>query len=542
MFGSGISIRTRLLIIAGITSLLFLIAIYFTLLGTDRVSQHFSGFINVEQKRLSTLQIMQAKGSQAVIAAAKKIMVPGLKPPASVASKAVEAFSEALKQAEELYVDEPEGIRHINKITQLWSACKSDTISVIRLVNEGKVQEAQTLFTSSVQKSWGNIRRELKPLIDRESDRVAETKADVAVQVKNTFQAGLGLSLVALLGALVMNMLGSRSIVRSINCVADGLEKIGSEGGDLTRRLPVEGGKELERLASGFNQFVAETQRLMNQVVEATRQMNACATELSGVAKTSRSTADQQEEAMSQVATAMTEMTATVKSVAESAANAATVAEQADTQAKQGNEVVEQTVNAIEVLSKNVEEASSDMRALEQETNQVEVVVSVIKGIAEQTNLLALNAAIEAARAGEMGRGFAVVADEVRTLASRTQTSTREIIDIIERLQAGAQRTAGMMEESRNSVVLTLEQASHAGNALMAITQAVAEIRDMNVDIASAAEQQQVASNEIHKNTISVGELSQENKSSTIQTEKTGQELNTIAGKISQLVARFKLS
>jgi methyl-accepting chemotaxis protein len=198
-------------------------------------------------------------------------------------------------------------------------------------------------------------------------------------------------------------------------------------------------------------------------------------------------------------------------------------------------------VQSTQILSEDVEKASDDMLALKQETNQVEMVVSVIKDIAEQTNLLALNAAIEAARAGEKGRGFAVVADEVRTLASRTQTSTSEIIKIIERLQDGAQQTTNMMEESRNGVLQTLEQASHAGEALTAITDAVAEIRDMNISIASAAEEQHAVSDEIHRNTVSVSELSQKSKESTVLTEHAGEQLSNIADQITSLVGRFKI-
>ena len=541
MLVSGMSIKAKLLLVAATTSLLFIVAIYFSLQGTDTISQQFGSFINVDQKRLATLQTMQAEGSQTIIAAAKKIMVPSLKPPAKVATKAAESFDRALKQAKQLYSGDSQGVNRINQISKFWAECRPGALSVIQLMDSYQQEEAQSLFNSKVQKNWGSIRKQLQPLISYEAKRVAETKASVTKQVKRTFQAAIGMGIVALLVALVMNWLGSRSIVSSINRVAKELEAIGSEGGDLTRRLPVEGGVELERLAAGFNQFVAKTQDLMSEVAQSTEQMNDCSNELSRVAQSSRSVADKQDEAMQQVATAMTQMAAAVKSVAESAANAATLAENADTQAREGNQVVNKTVQSTQALSSDVEKASDDMLALKQETNQVEMVVSVIKDIAEQTNLLALNAAIEAARAGEMGRGFAVVADEVRTLASRTQTSTSEIIKIIERLQDGAQQTTTMMEESRNGVLQTLEQASQAGQALTAITDAVAEIRDMNISIASAAEEQQAVSDEIHRNTVSVSELSQQNKESTVLTEQAGEKLGSIAGQITSLVGRFKI-
>lgn len=542
MLLSSMSIKAKLLIVAATTSLLFIAAIYFSLHGTSKVSQEFTTFINVDQKRLATLQTMQAEGSQTIIAAAKKIMVPSLKPPAKVATKAAESFDRALKQAKQLYAGDSQGVNRINQISALWAESRPGALSVIQLMDSGQLEEAQSLFNSKVQKNWGSIRKQLQPLISYEAKRVAETKKSVTNHVKLTFQTAIGMGLIAFFGALIMNWLGSRSIVRSINRVACELETIGSEGGDLTRRLPVEGGVELERLAAGFNQFVGKTQELMSEVAQSTGEMNDCSAELTRVVHSSRTIADQQDEAMQQVATAMTQMAAAVKSVAESAANAASLAENADSQAREGNQVVTNTVESTQTLSGDVQKASDDMLALKQETNQVEVVVSVIKDIAEQTNLLALNAAIEAARAGEMGRGFAVVADEVRTLASRTQTSTSEIIKIIERLQEGAQQTTTMMEESRNGVLETLEQASQAGQALTAITDAVAEIRDMNISIASAAEEQQAVSDEIHRNTVSVSELSQQSKESTVLTEQAGEKLNNIAGKITSLVGQFKIS
>jgi methyl-accepting chemotaxis protein len=485
---------------------------------------------------------MQAEGSQAVIAAAKKIMVPSLKPPAKVAKKASDQFNQALVLSKELYAVNPQGASKVKQIGSLWEQCMPDALASIKLVDEGNQEQAKKLFTSSVQKKWGNIRKLLQPLIIAEAEKVAKTQQLVNQQVKATFITGVSLAIVALVGGLLLNFFISRNIVFSINRVAAGLEEIAQGGGDLTRRLPEEGGVELVRLSKGFNQFASETQGLIRQVADSTHQLNRSSSELATVVESSRSAADQQDEAMDHVATAMTEMTMTVKNVAESAASAARAAEEADLQARDGSRVVDDTLSAIEGLSEGVEVATKDMRELAEETTQVGVVVSVIKGIAEQTNLLALNAAIEAARAGEMGRGFAVVADEVRTLASRTQSSTQEINDIIERLQAGAHKTAKQMEASRENAAETLSQASLAGTALNAITQSVSEIRDMNIDIASAAEEQGAVSEEIERNTVHVRDLSMQNKESTLKTEKTGHELSNISNLISQLVGRFKVA
>ena len=152
--------------------------------------------------------------------------------------------------------------------------------------------------------------------------------------------------------------------------------------------------------------------------------------------------------------------------------------------------MVQQTVSSIENVSAEVERTAAAIQRLEAHSQSISAVLNVIRGVAEQTNLLALNAAIEAARAGEQGRGFAVVADEVRTLASRTQQSTVEIQQVIERLQAGARDSSEVMLQGRAQVETSVRQAQQAGVSLTGITGAVTSINDMNTQIASAAEQQ----------------------------------------------------
>jgi methyl-accepting chemotaxis protein len=183
-----------------------------------------------------------------------------------------------------------------------------------------------------------------------------------------------------------------------------------------------------------------------------------------------------------------------VQEVARNATEAAKAASHSDEEAQNGQAVVDRTINAIDALASEVDRAANVIHRLEQDSDKIGTVLDVIKGIAEQTNLLALNAAIEAARAGEQGRGFAVVADEVRTLASRTQQSTAEIQQMIERLQAGAQEAVSVMEDSRSRASDSVSSAQSAGQSLESITRSVASITDMNTQIASAADEQSALS------------------------------------------------
>jgi methyl-accepting chemotaxis protein len=203
--------------------------------------------------------------------------------------------------------------------------------------------------------------------------------------------------------------------------------------------------------------------------------------------------------------------------------------------------VVRNSVNGIRSLAENVEEAAGVIHRLEQDSEQIGTILDVIRGIADQTNLLALNAAIEAARAGEQGRGFAVVADEVRTLAQRTQQSTQEIQAMIEQLQEGSRNAVQVMELGRQRTEESVDLSSRAGTSLDAITSAVSRITDMNLQIASAAQEQSTVAEEMARNINQISEVSDETSHGAQQTEDASQQLSQLASELQTLVQQFKV-
>lgn len=312
--------------------------------------------------------------------------------------------------------------------------------------------------------------------------------------------------------------------------------------GDFSSHLSLQGKDEFAWMAWKCTSIQKNLDRMMQDILANAEQLSTAAEELSQVTAQSRRGVMKQNQQTEQVASAMTQMSTTVHQVAQNAAHAAEAAQDADEQAKTGTGVVRNTIQGIELLAGEVERAGDTINKLKEDSVNIGTVLDVIRGIAEQTNLLALNAAIEAARAGEQGRGFAVVADEVRTLASRTQQSTQEIQGMIERIQNGANQAVTAMTQGRNVARNSVELAVNAGQSLETINRFINTIKDMNTQIATAAEQQSITAEEINRNIAMINSTSHETGQGAEQTAKASEELAQLAAQLKDQVIRFKAS
>jgi methyl-accepting chemotaxis protein len=241
------------------------------------------------------------------------------------------------------------------------------------------------------------------------------------------------------------------------------------------------------------------------------------------------------------VVVAIEEMSSSIQEVVQHASNSAEKSEVGLQEASKGREAVEATVVSVNELAGNLSDAMLVIAELEKQSNEIGSVIEVIQGISEQTNLLALNAAIEAARAGEQGRGFAVVADEVRTLAQRTQDSTAEIHTIINNLQTGTSKTVTVMKQSTIKANETAEQSEATNTALLAIDNIINEISSMNMQVATAVQEQSNVAAEITNNMSAIKDKLDETTETAHQAQSASSEVNEMANELNNMAAKFSV-
>ncbi len=340
---------------------------------------------------------------------------------------------------------------------------------------------------------------------------------------------------------LLLIWLTASGVTRPINSVAEMLKNIASGEGDLTQRLNYSKKDELGELVNWFNRFLDKLQPTIAQIKQSITEARGTADQSSEIARQTSEGMQVQFREIDQVATASNEMSATAHDVANSASNAANAAKGADQSARDGMSIIERSTRDINQLADEVSKAVTEVEALAVNSEQIGSVLEVIRSIAEQTNLLALNAAIEAARAGESGRGFAVVADEVRNLAKRTQDSVEEIRVVIERIQTGTRGVVATMHSSQTQAHNNAGQIRQAVDALGKISDAVTVISDMNLQIASAAEQQSAVAEEVNRNVSAIRTVTETLTGQATESAAISSQLNALASQQMKLMDQFRV-
>ncbi|MBA1148254.1 methyl-accepting chemotaxis protein [Ectothiorhodospiraceae bacterium WFHF3C12] len=424
---------------------------------------------------------------------------------------------------------------------QAWVETSNRVIELIGQGNEMTRFEAIELSLGKGAQQFDAAREHLDAMtngINQASARMAdEVNSDVNRNSAIIFAAiAMGL---AVFGLIVWSV--PRLVLVPLRRMSDRVKDLNSGNGDLTMRLDNPARDEIGRLGHRFDEFLDMLEGLIGRIAGNTTQLASSAEELSSTSQETQSNMESQQSSTEQVSTATNQMTATLQEVARNVADAANAASAANDEGQEVRAAMDKTVQGIESLASEIEQGANQVRELGDNAENIGQVLDVIRNVAEQTNLLALNAAIEAARAGEQGRGFAVVADEVRTLASRTQESTEEIADIIERVQNGARQSVSAMTRSRELVEDTVADARSSGALMGGIADRIGTITGMNSQVAAAVEEQTATIDEINRNVAEISESSARTATGAGQVSSASQELARLAGELEGLVKGFKV-
>jgi len=314
-----------------------------------------------------------------------------------------------------------------------------------------------------------------------------------------------------------------------------------TKNNDLTQRVEVRSKDELGDISNTINKLVQHLQGLVSKIQETSTILKTNLAENIENNHVIEGKVNSGIEQVSQVVTATTEMTSTVADIARNAVEASTDTETANAKGQHGNAEVEETIDNINRLSTELDNASSLVKTLNDSVLNIGQFLNAVKDISDQTNLLALNAAIEAARAGESGRGFAVVADEVRSLSMQTKKSTDEIEVMIKQLQSDASSAQLAMENGLNMVEKSVNDATQTGKDISEITNSIQHINQMNEQIATAAEEQSSVTEEINRNMINIQNGYTDMQASYQSLEEGCQLVEDLAHELDASVGAFKI-
>ncbi len=363
---------------------------------------------------------------------------------------------------------------------------------------------------------------------------------DIDISIRDQLYGAGVINGILLFIIVVLSWVIIRSISNPLGVAVGAIDKISHGQIDLTHRLDEFGRDEISEVNINLNNLLGSMGDVINEVNSSCVQLGDTSVSLTSASDKTDQEMNRQLHAVEYLVRAMHEMLDTVHNVADNATRTAESATKANEDTKIGRDIVEVTQQSSKDLLELVEQSMLKAKLLADGTKDIGTVLDVINGVAEQTNLLALNAAIEAARAGDQGRGFSVVADEVRVLAQRTQDSTTQIMDIIERLEEGAEGTINSLGEIEQKASKTAEDSIKANEALHGISDAVSSISGMNNQIASAAEEQSLTSQEISRHVTDIEEITKNTKDSLEKTKSAVRGVDEVTDKFKLLVSKFK--
>ena len=341
-----------------------------------------------------------------------------------------------------------------------------------------------------------------------------------------------------------------KSIVQGINNTIDEIIMPINEGtkvlshianGDLNVRVEGDYKGEHQKIKDSINDVANALYSVVGEVKDGINQVSYSSTQISSSIEEMLASSREQSSQTNEIAAAMEEMTKTIFENTKNASEVAATAKGSGVTAKEGESVVNKTIQGMNQIADVVNNSALTVFKLGESSDKIGEIVQVIQDIADQTNLLALNAAIEAARAGEQGRGFAVVADEVLKLAERTSNATKEISDMIKEIQKETDSAVNSIKQGTLEVDKGKQLTSKAGEVLVSIKLETDKLISIAEHVAAASEEQSSASEQISKNIESISNISNQATIGIQQIAHAAEGLNSLTGSLEKSVSKFKL-
>ncbi|WP_435607613.1 methyl-accepting chemotaxis protein [Pseudomonas knackmussii] len=408
---------------------------------------------------------------------------------------------------------------------------------LIRDVRGNDTQAALALMNGRIAQQGGNVHQRLQELISFNRMGAQEAADQAERQYQQDRLVVIGALLLSVVLTFALAVLLTRSIVQPLSHAVQVARTIAC--GDLSQRFSIEGKDEAAQLLHALGDMRESLRATIRGIGQSATQLASAAEEMSSVMEQSTRALQAQSDQIEQAATAVNQMTSAVEEVAQNASSTSAASKEAIAAAEAGQARVGETSDAIGTLAGEVGQASQQAERLASQAQDIGKVLEVIRSVAEQTNLLALNAAIEAARAGDAGRGFAVVADEVRSLAQRTQSSTREIEELVAAIQSGSSQTVEALASSGAHAERTVGRTGEASASLEAILARMSLINERNLVIASATEEQAQVAREVDRNLTTIRDLALQTSAGATQTSAASHELSRLAVDLNAMVTRF---
>lgn len=536
-----VTVKNRLLMLAVVPLLVLVFVIAMALSNASKLNASFAELFTDRMQPISQLKVVSDAYAVAMVDALHKYRA-GLFDESALRK----AFSDARRQGDEAWAQYI-ATRLTEDESRRVERTKPHLVSVQQLaehylgqISSGELMAAEPgSFNRQLYDTFDPLGAELGGLIALQLSEGERLNSEAITQYQTMRTVFLLIGAVALVLVLVAALVIGLSIIRPLAGLRSLIMDV-QQSSNLTLRADTRGRDEVADTARAFNTMLEHQQALIRHLTDTAIQLAAASEEMSAISAQVSQAASAQGDQTHMVATAVHQMSMAVQEVARNAQATASNAADANKEARQGSDLVQSNLKAIQGLSASVEKAGQVIDSLHSQSDEISKVLSVIQSIAEQTNLLALNAAIEAARAGEAGRGFAVVADEVRSLASNTQKATESIRGMIDALQGGARSAVSAMQLSREQAQNSVSHAREAGEVLNHIAHAVEGIADGNVQISAATEEQTAVANEISENISSLNDSIGEVVNGAQQSSIASRDLAQLATGLQVQIQRFR--